>query len=337
MNNSIKILVIDDSAIGAEAIVRALAGTGRELASRVVMDRTSLAQALDSGSWDVVISDYVMDGFSGLDALRMCQERGLDGPFICVSGEIGEEEAAAIVRAGAHDFISKSHLVRLGPVVIRELAAAETRRHHRQVEQLTTHLAAIVEGTDDAIFSRDVNGTILTWNSAAQAMYGYTPEEAIGRLISIIVPPEFTHELVEILNKLKGGQRIERMEAERMRKDGSRLHVSMTISPVKNERGQVIGASIIARDITRRWQLERERENLINELQEALSKVKLLSGLLPICANCKKIRDTRGNWQPVEVYVHEHSLADFTHGICPECAHQLYPEIDLKNGKTKAD
>jgi len=73
--------------------------------------------------------------------------------------------------------------------------------------------------------------------------------------------------------------------------------------------------------------LEQERENLIKELQEALSRVKMLSGLLPICANCKRIRDEAGRWQQVEVYVHEHSQADFTHGICPECAHKLYPEI----------
>jgi PAS domain S-box-containing protein len=260
----------------------------------------------------------------------MCRGSRPDVPFICVSGEIGEEESAAIVRAGAHDFVSKSHLDRLASVVERELAAAETRRHRRQVEELTTQLAAIVEGTDDAIFSRDMSGTILTWNTAAQTMYGYTPEEAIGRPISIIVPPEFTHELVEILAKLESGQRVERMEAERMRKDGSRLRVSMTISPVKNEGGCVIGASIIARDITRRWQLEQERENLIRELQEALSKVKLLSGLLPICANCKRIRDEQGNWQQVERYVHEHSQADFTHGICPQCAKELYPGIEFR-------
>jgi len=313
--------------MGVEAIVRAIKDGSDRVEIHVVESRAEFVGALDDGWWDVIICDYVLKDFDGREALQIYHQKRLDIPFICVSGEIGGEEAAAIVREGAHDFVSKSHLANLRSVVDRELAVWEDRLHRRHVAELSTHLAAIVEGTDDAIFSRDMAGTILTWNSAAEKMYGYTAEEAIGRPVSMIVPPEFSHELVEILGKLKSGQRIERMEAERMRKDGSRLHVSMTISPVKNEKGLVVGASIIARDVTRRWCLEQERENLIRELQDALSKVKLLSGLLPICSNCKKIRDDQGRWQTVEVYVHEHSQADFTHGICPECARQLYPRV----------
>lgn len=336
MRKGIRVLVVEDSPMGAETIIRAIKNGSDQVDISVVDSRDSFVSALDAGQWDALICDYLLKDFTGRDALQLYRARGLDIPFICVSGEIGGEEAATIIRDGAHDFVSKSHLWRLRPVLERELEAAEARRHRQQVAEHSTRLAAIVEGTDDAVFSRDMAGTVLTWNAAAERMYGYTVEEAVGRPVSFIVPPDRTQELVDILGMLKSGRRIERMETTRVRKDGGTLRVSMTISPLRNERGEIIGASVIARDITRRWMLELERETLIKELQEALSKVKMLSGLLPICSSCKKIRNEQGKWQQVEVYVHEHSQADFTHGICPECAQQLYPGLEKKREQSKS-
>jgi hypothetical protein len=82
----------------------------------------------------------------------------------------------------------------------------------------------------------------------------------------------------------------------------------------------------IVRDISERKLAEQERERLIQELREALAKIKTLSGLIPICASCKKIRDDHGYWQQVDVYIREHSEAEFSHGLCPDCARRLYPE-----------
>ena len=334
MKHSLRVLLIEDSPLAAEAIMRSLREGGYELSASLVVDEPAgLAEALTNQTWDVVISDYVMPSFNGTQALEIYQRHKLDVPFICVSGEIGEEKAAEVIRAGAHNYVSKSHLSRLGKVVEQEIAAAAERRERRQVAELTARLAAIVEGTTDAIFSRDMAGTILTWNSAAETMYGYAAAEVVGTPISIIVPPERMNEVVDILGKLKRGERIEGMETTRVRKDGGPIEVSMTISPVKDEKGRVIGAAIIARDITERRRLEQERLKLIADLQNALSQVKQLSGLLPICANCKRIRDDKGDWQPVEVYVHAHSQADFTHGICPDCTKDLYPDIYRKMQK----
>ncbi len=331
MHQSLKALVVEDSKFDAEAILRSLRERGFELAgSLVVQDAVQFAEALSSRVWDVVISDYVMPDFNGTQALEIYQRYELDAPFICVSGGLGEEKAAEVIRAGAHNYVSKSHLARLGQVVELELVAADKRRERRQIAELTARLAAIVEGSSDAIFSRDMAGTILTWNRAAELMYGYTAAEAIGQHVAFIVPPERMPELADILQKLQRGERIERMETVRRRKDGGMIAVSMSISPVKDESGQVAGASIIARDITERLRLEEERVKLIADLQAALSRVKQLSGLLPICSSCKRIRDEKGHWQHVEVYVHAHSQADFTHGICPDCARSLYPEIYSK-------
>ena len=87
----------------------------------------------------------------------------------------------------------------------------------------------------------------------------------------------------------------------------------------------------LALDIEKRKKAEEEKERLIRRLQKALDEVKTLSGMIPICANCKKVRDDKGYWDQIETYIHKHSNADFSHGICPECAKELYPDIDLEN------
>jgi len=101
-------------------------------------------------------------------------------------------------------------------------------------------------------------------------------------------------------------------------------------NPITDEAGKVIGLTLILTDITEQKWIEAGRHKLIADLQKALDRVKLLSGLLPVCAECKRIR-TEGNvWQPMETYIHEHSEAQFSHGLCPQCARKLYPELDFE-------
>lgn len=333
MGKVLRVLLIEDSPIAAAAVQRFLAGAGYQLESLVVDAPGALEKALATRTWDIVLSDYVMPDFTGQDALEICQRCRPEVPFVCISGEIGDEKAAELIRSGAQAFVSKSNLERLTGVVERELIAADGRKQARRAAQLAAHLAAIVESSDDAIFSKDLHGTVLSWNPAAARIYGYAAEEMIGKNIACIIPADRRGELAKIMEQLRRGEPIKRLETVRQCKDGTLIDVSLTISPIRDAQRTVIGASAIARNITERRRLERERQKLIENLQEAVSKVKLLSGLLPICANCKKIRDEHGHWEAVEVYVHEHSQADFTHGICPDCAKVLYPGIDLHLGK----
>ncbi|MGA7854905.1 MAG: PAS domain S-box protein, partial [Candidatus Acidiferrales bacterium] len=117
-------------------------------------------------------------------------------------------------------------------------------------------LAAIVESSDDAIISKNLDGIITSWNKGAERVFGYTEAEAVGKHITMIIPPEHRDEEVMILERLRRGERIEHFETVRMRKDGTTLDVSLTISPVKDAVGLVIGASKVARDITERRQAE---------------------------------------------------------------------------------
>ena len=138
------------------------------------------------------------------------------------------------------------------------------------------HYAAIIESSDDAILSKDLDGIITSWNRAAQRLFGYTAEETIGRSVTILIPTDQLDEEPVILNRVRRGERIDHYETVRQRKDGSLVDISLTVSPIKNEKGEIIGASKIARDIT---ELKRARERQELVLREMDHRVKNLFAL----------------------------------------------------------
>src|SRR5882762_7632069 len=126
----------------------------------------------------------------------------------------------------------------------------------KTVEEIRSRLAAIVESSEDAIISKDFNGIITSWNATAERICGYTEKEVVGKSIALIVPPELQSEEKQILQRLRAGERIEHFETERLRKDKTRITVSLTISPVKDASGKTVGASKTARDVTQLRQVE---------------------------------------------------------------------------------
>ncbi len=143
----------------------------------------------------------------------------------------------------------------------------------KQVERKTGLLAAIVDSSEDAIISKNLDGTITSWNKGAQRIFGYSAEEAIGHHITMLIPPERLDEEVTILERLRRGERIEDFETIRLRKDGTLVHISLTISPVKDGHGRIIGASKVAREITERKQAEQklaERALLLDLSNDAI-------------------------------------------------------------------
>jgi PAS domain S-box-containing protein len=124
-----------------------------------------------------------------------------------------------------------------------------------QAAVASRRLAAVVESSDDAIITKDLQGTITSWNAAAQRMFGYTAAEAIGQSIRMLIPAELQDEETMVLAKIRAGEKIDHYETVRQRKDGLRLNISLTVSPIRNERGEIVGASKVARDITERARL----------------------------------------------------------------------------------
>ncbi|MBV9571094.1 MAG: PAS domain S-box protein [Alphaproteobacteria bacterium] len=142
----------------------------------------------------------------------------------------------------------------------------------RRIDSMARHFAAIVESSEDTIISKNLNGIIQSWNKAAERMFGYKAEEIIGRPVLTLIPEERHHEEVEILSRIRRGDRIEHFETVRRRKDGSEVHISLTVSPVKDENGTIIGASKIARDITAQKEAERLLQQQTRRL-ETLNRV----------------------------------------------------------------
>lgn len=144
---------------------------------------------------------------------------------------------------------------RAGTVIGASVIARDITERTR-ADQLAAYLASIVEASDDAIIGKSLDGTIISWNSGAERLYGYTAEEVVGRPVALLVPPDRADELEWIMTRLIRGKRIEHYETTRVHKDGHRIEVSVTVSPVKNKAGAVVGASAIARDITDRKRVE---------------------------------------------------------------------------------
>ena len=156
----------------------------------------------------------------------------------------------------------------------------------KQAEEITGLLAAIVASSDDAIISKNLDGIITSWNKSAERIFGYTPEEAIGRHITLIIPPERHTEESDILARLRRGERVDHFHTVRRRKDGSFLEVSLTISPVRDLSGRVIGASKVARDISEQKQAERalqESEQRFRVITDASPIMVWLSGTDKLC------------------------------------------------------
>jgi PAS domain S-box-containing protein len=139
----------------------------------------------------------------------------------------------------------------------------------QQAESAALLLAAIVESSTDAVIGKDLNSIITSWNAAAERMFGYSADEMVGRPITLIIPTGHQNEEEEILSKIKRGERVEHFETQRLRKDGGLISISVTVSPIKDSHGRVIGASKVARDISGRKQIE-------NELRESEERFRLL-------------------------------------------------------------
>ncbi len=139
----------------------------------------------------------------------------------------------------------------------------------KRAEEGLARLAAIVESTDDAILSRTLDGAITTWNRGAERLYGYPADEVLGRHVSALVPPDRQHELEHITERMTRGERMEHFETVRLRKDGTQVDVSISLSPVKDAAGRVVAVATIARDISERRRVETERARLLEQERAA--------------------------------------------------------------------
>ena len=196
------------------------------------------------------------------------------------------------------------------------------------IKESETKFRSVAKSAKDAIITADKTGKIAFCNAAAQKLFGYSEDALVGKSVSTLMPERFrdAHErgMARVVSTGKSNLIDETIELFGLTQKGREFPVELSLSSWMS--GEDTFYTGIIRDISERKQHEKERDALIDSLQKSLSKVRKLSGLLPICASCKKIRDDSGYWNQIEAYIRDHSEAEFSHGICPECSKRLYPE-----------
>jgi phosphoserine phosphatase RsbU/P len=260
----LRVLVVEDSEFDGQIMISLIRKSGYDVSSQRVESPEAYRAALAQHTWDVILADYNLPAFSAPDALAILQETGLDVPFLIVSGGIGEAVAVAAMKAGAHDYLMKGNLSRLVPAVTRELREAAIRRERREAIQALAEserrYRSLWEAAPDAVVLMDASSTILFANPAVKQVFGYEPEEVIGRSIGALQPQPLALAHREGMRRfLQDG--IRRMnwratETLGLRKDGVEfpVEVSMTEMQLAGER-RFVG---FIRDITERKRTERE-------------------------------------------------------------------------------
>jgi PAS domain S-box-containing protein len=212
------------------------------------------------------------------------------------------------------------------------LMTARQMRHRldkqMQAEEKVQQLSRAVEQSPASIVITDPAGNIEYVNPKFVEVTGYALAEVLGRNPRVLKSGEMSPEAYrELWQTITAGDEWHG-EFHNKKRNGELYWESASISSIRDLAGRTTHYVAVKEDITVRKQTEAERDRLIQELKAALANVKSLSGLLPICAGCKKIRDDKGYWSQVESYVQAHSEATFTHGLCPECIKRIYPELE---------
>lgn len=207
----------------------------------------------------------------------------------------------------------------------REDAPGSREGARTDLERRSEVLEVVLDESTDPIFCILADGTYRYVNKAFAGPFGKEPQEVIGRRIWDLFPEDEAAKRMIVVNRAFASGETQVFDVRVPLPTGD-LYFITSVKPILDEGQRVSSVVCISKDITERKRVETEREKLLLELQEALARVKTLSGLLPICSSCKKIRDDHGYWTQIEAYLHEHSEAEFSHGICPECAATLYPD-----------
>ncbi|HBG04396.1 MAG: diguanylate cyclase [Geobacteraceae bacterium GWC2_58_44] len=260
MENLLRVLIVEDAPDDAQLIAMELEHGGYDVQFQRVDTPEAMREALDCAPWDVVICDYAMPGFSGLQALQILRQKGLDRPFLMISGRVGEEAAAEAMRAGADDFLLKGNLSRLVPAIKREIAEAAMRQeHHRAEKELRDKLdfiQVLIDTLPTPIFYNDPNGIYLGCNKAFEEQIGLKRGEILNKNVYDLLPPDLAALYTRGEEAVQPGTGPRSFEGSIACADGERRDVifySAVFSNSDNSAGGVVGALL---DISERKRSE---------------------------------------------------------------------------------
>jgi PAS domain S-box-containing protein len=268
----VNILIVDDEPKNLTVLEAILGDPGYRLVRAESAEEALLALLADE--FALLVLDIRMPGVTGIELAQMIKARKKTAnvPIIFLTAYLDDDQQIIEGYAtGAVDYVAKP----VNPAILRTKVGifAQLYRRQRNLEEVNRTLAAVVESSDDAILSKDLNGIIATFNQGAERLFGYKAREVIGKPITILIPQDRQHEEPEILGRIRRGERVNQYETVRRRKDGTLVDVSLTVSPVKDDRGGIIGASKIARDITERKLSEARLRDSERQLQELIAAI----------------------------------------------------------------
>lgn len=331
----IRILLVDDDDIDCEALERYIQKMNLPYKLKIAMTENEALDTLDSFEFDIVLLDYDLKTATGLDILPKVG----DTPAIFITGSGSEEIAIEAMRHGACDYLIKDpdrNYLKVLPFTVKNVL--EHKRAEMKFKRSEERFRALTENTTDLTVIFDENRIFKYINPSIENTFGYTTNDVIGKNMSDFIHPDDMDMIAKNIDQTinNPGRSINLNDFRARHNNGNWLYLSghiIYLPEVQSVSG-IVGNFM---DITARKLVEKEREKLIEDLQEAIENIKQLNGLLPICSQCKKIRDDKGYWNQIEGYIQRHSEAKFSHGMCPECSDELYGDenwyIEMKKSK----
>ena len=272
----IRILLVEDTETDVLIIRRTLSRSTLDYELTVVRQAEEALQLLetDASRFDVLVTDHRLPGMHGLELCRELLRCAYPVATVMLTGQGSEDLAVQALRVGVDEYLIKDTrggYLALFPLVVEEvLKRQQDRLEHRRAESRLLHLAAIVESSHDAIIGCDLQTRIVSWNPAAERMFGFSRDEVLGRDLVILLPDDHGDEMSRMMDRIFAGERIENYETVRRRKDRSTVEVALTVSPIRDQNGSITGASAIIRDITAQRQAEIERRRTMHEMETFL-------------------------------------------------------------------
>jgi PAS domain S-box len=327
-----RIMVVEDEMMISEDIQRAIQQYDHEVTGAYSRGEEALIMALKQNP-DLIIMDIKLEGeLSGIETAKKIRQNR-DIPIIFLTAYSDDLTIESSAEAEPYSYLIKPFNendlnAAIKIAIIKHKAARKIKESQMKFETLFKYNPEPTAYLDSKFRIIDINDRFTD-------VFGYSEENAKNKLIFDLVVPE--NKTVE--SKALGARRnetVQNFRTERRSKSGKIIPVIISSSPVIID-NNFAGTIVTYRDISELAKAEEEKEKLIADLQKALVEIKTLSGLIPICSHCKRVRDDGGYWDQVEHYISKHSDVNFSHGICPDCMRQYYPEmyarINEKSGK----
>lgn len=268
LTSVLQIILLEDDPIDCELIETTLRNGGIDGQFTQVSDRARFLESLEQTQSQLILADYVLPKFDGLEALAIVQDVCPEVPFILISGVLGEEQATEAMRQGATDYVLKQRLERLVPAVQRALRESQERQERQSLtlalQQTDTLLRTIVNESPVSIVTLSRDQRVMTWNAAAEKLYGWSADAVVDRPLPVI--PDSRRSAHDFcFDQALQATTVVNHECQHRKKDGSLVDIDLSLAPLRDAEGQVYCVVMVATDITTRKQLDAQRLNLLEQ------------------------------------------------------------------------